>query len=85
MAVSKPLLTEFGIHHRLESCETYGWDDGRCGRGDGLTAEWVVGAGGGVDTSGPLGSGGGDDTSKDSESLHLERANRVTRASYQKS
>ena len=21
MAVSKPLLTEFGIHHRLESCE----------------------------------------------------------------
>ena len=20
MAVSKPLLTEFGIHHRLESC-----------------------------------------------------------------
>ena len=24
IAVSKPLLTEFGIHHRLESCETYG-------------------------------------------------------------
>ena len=23
MAVSKPLLTEFGIHHRLESCD--GW------------------------------------------------------------
>ena len=22
MAVSKPLLTEFGIHHRLESCVT---------------------------------------------------------------
>ena len=22
-AVSKPLLTEFGIHHRLESCEFY--------------------------------------------------------------
>ena len=22
IAVSKPLLTEFGIHHRLESCET---------------------------------------------------------------
>ena len=22
MAVSKPLLTEFGIHHRLESCAT---------------------------------------------------------------
>ena len=21
MAVSKPLLTEFGIHHRLESCD----------------------------------------------------------------
>ena len=21
IAVSKPLLTEFGIHHRLESCE----------------------------------------------------------------
>ena len=21
MAVSKPLLTEFGIHHRLESCK----------------------------------------------------------------
>ena len=23
MAVSKPLLTEFGIHHRLESCALY--------------------------------------------------------------
>ena len=23
MAVSKPLLTEFGIHHRLESCVPY--------------------------------------------------------------
>ena len=23
MAVSKPLLTEFGIHHRLESCVGY--------------------------------------------------------------
>ena len=23
IAVSKPLLTEFGIHHRLESCEGY--------------------------------------------------------------
>ena len=23
MAVSKPLLTEFGIHHRLESCESF--------------------------------------------------------------
>ena len=23
MAVSKPLLTEFGIHHRLESCGLY--------------------------------------------------------------
>ena len=22
MAVSKPLLTEFGIHHRLESCDS---------------------------------------------------------------
>ena len=22
IAVSKPLLTEFGIHHRLESCES---------------------------------------------------------------
>ena len=23
MAVSKPMQTEFGIHHRLESCEAY--------------------------------------------------------------
>ena len=23
MAVSKPLLTEFGIHHRLESCVAF--------------------------------------------------------------
>ena len=23
MAVSKPLLTEFGIHHRLESCDEF--------------------------------------------------------------
>ena len=23
IAVSKPLLTEFGIHHRLESCEIF--------------------------------------------------------------
>ena len=23
MAMSKPLLTEFGIHHRLESCDLY--------------------------------------------------------------
>ena len=23
MAVSKPLLTEFGIHHRLESCDLF--------------------------------------------------------------
>ena len=62
--------------------ETYGWDDGRCGRGDGLSAEWVVGAGGGVDTSGPLGSSGGDDTSKDSESLHLKRTNRYGSTYY---
>ena len=25
MAVSKPLLTEFGIHHRLESCGISSW------------------------------------------------------------
>ena len=23
IAVSKPLLTEFGIHHRLESCDSF--------------------------------------------------------------
>ena len=23
IAVSKPLLTEFGIHHRLKSCEAF--------------------------------------------------------------
>ena len=75
MAVSKPLLTEFGIHHRLESCETYGWDDGRCGRGDGLTAEWVVGAGGKAHTSWEeLGgsSCGGKDTRQNSKDLHLQ-------------
>ena len=26
MAVSKPLLTEFGIHHRLESCDSLSHD-----------------------------------------------------------
>ena len=26
IAVSKPLLTEFGIHHRLESCVFYWWE-----------------------------------------------------------
>ena len=27
MAVSKPMQTEFGIHHRLESCATYHFGD----------------------------------------------------------
>ena len=30
MAVSKPLLTEFGIYHRLESCELYEFNSKVC-------------------------------------------------------
>ena len=29
IAVSKPLLTEFGIHHRLESCEGFLFNSGK--------------------------------------------------------
>ena len=44
MAVSKPLLTEFGIYHRLESCELYEFNSKvcPCGAFAGSTLDYYV-------------------------------------------